>query len=390
MKENVVRPDYNNCILNLTSSIMKHFGACSGYQSIGDIDTILSKGYKNVVLMVFDGMGIDMLEHNLSENSFLRGNMYRQATSVYPCTTTAAMTAYYSGLSPNEHGWLGWSLYFREYDGCIDTFTNQYSFTKTSAGEKHAAFTLMPYNTVFEAIDKATNSNISSCAIVPPGIMISAGPNLNIEANDVDHICRNIEFLCSNEGRKFIMSYWPDPDRTMHWEGCYVDEVISFMEYTDERINEMCGKIDDTVVIITADHGLIDISEEVFLNEIPEIDECLIMPPSIESRAASLFVRPEKLRIFEQRFNDYFGDDFILIPKEQVLKSGILGSGITHRKVPDFLGDFLACSIGNKMIRYATNNYQPRRVYRAQHAGLTRQEMLVPVIVVERHSVCCC
>jgi len=65
-----------------------------------------------VVLMAFDGMGVDILEKHLPRESFLRENMIRYVTSVFPSTTTAAMTAYYSGLSPNEHGWLGWSLYF--------------------------------------------------------------------------------------------------------------------------------------------------------------------------------------------------------------------------------------------------------------------------------------
>jgi arylsulfatase A-like enzyme len=167
-------------------------------------------------------------------------------------------------------------------------------------------------------------------------------------------------------------------------EGCYAGAVRSQMELINNRAERLRDDLKDTIIVISADHGLINISEEIFLNEIPEIDECLIMPPSIESRAVSLFVKPEMLDIFEQRFNKYFKGEFILIPKEKVMESGILGSGKTHKKVSDFLGDYLACATGNKMIRYATYNMGERHSYKGQHAGLTEEEMLVPLIVIEK------
>ena len=46
--------------------------------------------------------------------------MKKELTSVYPCTTVAAMTSYRSGISPNEHGWLGWTLYFKETNRIVD------------------------------------------------------------------------------------------------------------------------------------------------------------------------------------------------------------------------------------------------------------------------------
>ena len=94
----IVLPDYKNSILNITSSILKSYGINSRYSTLGLLDSALEKRYKNVVLMIFDGMGIDILENNLPDDSFLRRNNRQHITSVFPCTTTAAMTAYYSGV----------------------------------------------------------------------------------------------------------------------------------------------------------------------------------------------------------------------------------------------------------------------------------------------------
>jgi len=377
----IVKPDYDNCILNIISSILGHFGVKTGYSTIKLIDRALLKGYKNVVLMVFDGMGVDILEKHLPPASFLRSNMKRQVTSVYPCTTTAAMTAYYSGLSPNEHGWLGWSLYFKEYSAIIDTFTNQESFTKNSFG-RHAAFTLMPYKTVYQLIDEA-DSPVKSYTIMPESINFTNRPNIHTGAKSVQHIFDSIKAISKEPGSKFIFSYWYDPDSTMHDKGCCIDDVKSFMLELDELVLNLHRELNDTLVIISADHGHLDITGEIYLNDIPGIDECLVMPPSIEPRAASLFIKPGMEKVFEERFHEYFKDDFMLIPKETVLDSGLLGKGRPHRKVTDFLGNYLACGISSKLLRYRTLTSGEHHSYKGHHAGLTKEEMMVPLIVLE-------
>jgi hypothetical protein len=378
----IIRPDYDNCILNIVSSILKHYGIDTGYSTIDLLDNILLKNYKNIVLMIFDGMGADVLEKNLRPESFLRSNIKRRVTSVFPSTTTAAMTAYYSGLSPNEHGWLGWSLYFKEFNGCIDTFTNQDSFSKTNNYSLHAAYTLMPYKSIFQLIDEA-NGYVKSYTVIPEKITMADGPNIEVRISSEESLFDSILELCNKEGRKFIMSYWLEPDSTMHEKGCYTDDVKLYMQKLDELVLKMHKELNDTVVIISADHGQIDISGEIYLNEIPEIDECLVMPPSIEPRAASLFVKPGMEEVFEERFKKYFSDDFILIPREVVLSSGLLGKGKPHRKVDDFIGNYLACAVTGKLLRYRTLTYREPYVFKGHHAGLTEKEMLVPLIVLE-------
>ena len=47
--------------------------------------------------------------------------------AVFPATTTASTTSVLSGKNPNEHGWLGWDLYFKEFDKTISIFPNMVS-----------------------------------------------------------------------------------------------------------------------------------------------------------------------------------------------------------------------------------------------------------------------
>ena len=177
------------------------------------------------------------------------------------------------------------------------------------------------------------------------------------------------------------MSYWHEPDATMHEKGCNIDDIRIIMRKIDDMACKMHREVDDTLVIISADHGHIDITEEIYLNEIPEIDECLIMPISMEARAVSLFIKPGMEKVFEERFNQYFNDDFILIPKDKVLSSEF-SKGKQHRKVMDFI-ELHCVRKTPKMLRYRTLVSPKRHIYKGHHAGLTEMEMMVPLIILE-------
>ena len=100
-------PDYNHSILNLITSILKHYKVETNHKSLEILDKKLTKNYKNVVFIVLDGMGESILE-KCSPNGYFKSKQIDCITSVYPSTTTAALTTYYSGKPPYETGWIAW------------------------------------------------------------------------------------------------------------------------------------------------------------------------------------------------------------------------------------------------------------------------------------------
>ncbi len=100
-KNKIVLPDYENSILNLINSILKYYHVNTKYKGLDTLDETLQKKYQNIVLIVLDGMGEHIINH-ISPNGFFKNHQIRKITSVYPSTTTAAMTTYYSGKPPIE------------------------------------------------------------------------------------------------------------------------------------------------------------------------------------------------------------------------------------------------------------------------------------------------
>lgn len=83
-------------------------------------------------------------------------------SSVFPATTTAATVTMETGMSPIEHGWLGWSLYFDEIGANVNIFSNTLFGTDGEpAAEYHVARRYLPYKSVQK------NSRDGACGGTP-------------------------------------------------------------------------------------------------------------------------------------------------------------------------------------------------------------------------------
>ena len=87
---------------------------------------------------------------------------------------------------------------------------------------------------------------------------------------------------------------------------------------------------------------------------------------------------------FERRFNEKFEKEFLLMTKAEFLNKNFLGFGNKHRKVDEFLGDYIAISIGDSMINLETYLAPGKPLKKSTHCGLTKEEMEVPVIVAKK------
>lgn len=381
----LVQPDYSNSILNIISSFMKHYDLETNYNSLESLKSALESEPKNIVLIVMDGMGDDALNYHLDDDAFLIKNKVQTLTSVYPCTTTAAMNAYYSGLSPLEHGWVGWSLYFKEYNRTVDAFLNRDSYSKDIVGEQNAARTILEFETIYDKINSKKGLDVQTYTVNPEGIVVAKSPNINYPCENLKDFSNSIITAMYEKGNKYIHAYWYEPDLVMHKTGCYSQNTAETLRGINRRLAHVADQApEDTLIVICADHGLTDIKETLYLNNYPQIMDCLIMPPFIEPRCLSFYVKDNCHKQFESLFNDAFGDDFRLMTGTEFIEAGWLGNGTPHKKIDDFIGNYMAVGTGQKLLKYRTVNITGEHDFAAHHAGLRPEEMLVPLIVYSK------
>lgn len=383
MEKSIILPNYEHCILNLITSILKNYNVETKHKSLESMDNILNNKYKNVVFIILDGMGEHILE-KVSPTGYFRKKEIDCITSVYPSTTTAALTTYYSGKPPYETGWIAWSQYFKEYGRDIDMLSHRESYT--SRDLKNARInvfdTIVKYKSVFEQIEEAL-PNIKAYEITPS--YSDKRAKRSIRADSIDEIIMNIETLCKNPDEKFILAYCDNPDGLLHKFGTDSEEVKEFIENIERKIEDMCKNLtEDTVVIISADHGHKDINKAYSILDYPEIQKCLISLPSLESRVVTFWVKEDMKEEFVKNFNKNFENDFWLMTKEEFLEKNMLGFGKKHPKIDDFIGNYIALSISDSIIKLENYLTEGKKLKKSTHCGLTKEEMEVPVIIIKK------
>ena len=362
----VMNPNYERCLTNLSNSLLKYYGLKTSHNTLPLLDEWLEKKeYKNVVLMVYDGMGSKILEKNLKEDSFLRKNKKDDILAVFPPTTTASTTSLLSGLNPNEHGWLGWDLYFKKVDEVVTMFTNNIKDTNMSIQVDSIAEETYPYESIIDKISTKVNA-------------VGLFPFKEIYYDELEEMHEKIIEICNNEKRNFIYAYYDDPDQVEHFTGTNSKDTINEYNRIEKETKKLSKKLKDTLLIIVADHGHLN-SECITLREYPDIYNALERDVSIEPRACSFKIKDGLKNKFKQEFEKRFKDDFILYSKEEIIKEKLFGTGKNNPHFEESIGDFIAIAKSNKYFRLNENG----KIFKSTHAGLTEDEMLVPCIIVE-------
>lgn len=357
-------PDYDNCLTNLTNSLLNYYGLETYHNTLKELDIALKeKDYKNVVVILYDGMGANLLKRNLNENDFFNMHKEKDLHAVFPPTTTASTTTVLSGKNPNEHGWLGWDLYFNKLDKVVTMFTNNYKDTNIPASEEEISEKTYPFKNIIELIGTKVNA-------------VGLFPFKETFYHELPEMHEKIKEICSNKEKNFIYAYYEDPDHSMHITGTDSEETKKVFRELNDATEELCKSLKDTFVIVIADHGHIN-SEVITLKEYPDVFNCLERDISIEPRACSFKIKKGKEEEFEVLFEKYFRDYFTLLTKEEVIEKQIFGIGNNNKHFEESIGDYIAVATSNKFFRYDENG----KIFTSMHAGITEDEIVVPLIL---------
>ena len=392
IKKLPVFPDYRNCLVNLSNSILKAFGADPSEDTLPLADRFLEGEHRNVVVLLLDALGTSILEKHLEPDGFFRSHVAGSFDSVYPPTTVAATTSMLSGLYPNEHGWLGWDVYYPHIDKNVTVFRNTEQMREKEgavptavfpdgkagwaadsleeslpAAEYHVGFRYTPYRNIIDRIRDSGGEAYTSMPFMPP------------YPQSLEAILKRVEDFCALPGKKFIYAYWNEPDSTMHRTGTLSRETHTMVTELEKTVEKTVSGLSDTLFMIIADHGHMD-SKNCCLLDYPEVMNCLVRLPSIEPRTLNLFVREEYREAFPEIFSRYFGDSFLLLTREEAISGRLFGTGNDHEDLDRMIGDYVALAVSDRSI---FNTHLEAQEMPGGHAGLTEEEISIPLIVID-------
>lgn len=368
----IMLPIKGKSLVNLSNSILKAMNVKTTNSTLKELDSQLyQKEYKNIILLLYDGMGSSILDKYLSKESFLQKNKICNISSIFPATTVAATTSVLTGLEPSEHGWLGWDMFFKDDNETVSVYMNVIKDTNISAKHNVKERPEMKYKTI---IDRINEESSNDAYIVWPF-------DEKLPCNTLEEISERIYELCTRANKKFIYAYYNNPDKLLHQEGFDSINVKNEMMKINSMTEKLYNKLPlETLIIVIADHGHVECKYKT-LSENKELFNMLARTTSLEPRACAMKLREEiDKKYFEELFLQVYGSDFKLYSKEEVIKNHLFGKELKHSIVNDNIGDYIAIAIKDSCLRYDENG----KVFKTYHAGITKDEMEIPLIVLKK------
>ena len=364
-----IYPDYNgNNVLNVAASLAAFLGNPTGNPTVPELDAELKKGYKRVAFLVFDALGIHPLTLNTPKDGFFNKHTVKKLTTVFPSTTACASATMISGLYPSQHGRFGWCMYLPEMGGRVDILVGSRSEDRHKKVDEKALKKMFPLRGFY--LDNKTDYTVHS---ILSAIIDDGNPDRIVEET-VGGVFDRLYDIFGREGKQFVYVHCPQPDSIFHHRGVSSEEAKKMVEDIQARTKKLSEDFEDTLIIVTADHGQVDIDGYVPLYEDKRLEEMFSAPPDIEVRAVNLHVREEKEEEFKNYFIEKYGNNFRLLKTSELIERGVFGPA-TERTAA--LGNYFAVVYTNVLALL----HPLSAPFLGQHTSLTA-EMEVPLILL--------
>ncbi|MCP8314622.1 MAG: alkaline phosphatase family protein [archaeon] len=396
-----VTPFYEKySIYNIPTTILSIFQASiSGHKTIPkEIIEDHLDGVNKIVLLVVDSMGYKNFLNPPIKDSTLKilsdNSKIIPITSTFPSTTTTALTTINTGVMPQEHGMIGYTMYLKEYGliaNMVD-FTPAYDYKwgiLLEMGLDPKEF--LGVETIYEILNKKGIKPYAITRHKESGLsrMHHTGAKVfnYINSSDLFVILRKLLESEINE-EIYTYAYWDLLDAISHIYGPSSEEALAELKsflysYKNEFIDKLKPEVaKETLLMITADHGQSEVLEEntIFASDHPELMNKLWIPPTGDSRAAFLYVKQGEMDGVKDYIHRNIKDKLLVLDSNEAIRDGLFGFGPYNKKIIDRVGDLIMLPYSNYSFAYRHRGAEREFIMRGSHGGLSEDEMFVPFI----------
>ncbi|MBN9611197.1 MAG: alkaline phosphatase family protein [Actinobacteria bacterium] len=347
---------------------------------------------RSVCVVIVDGLGADLLDAagpggpdsaDRCEAPFLTGltSVPRPAGCPdtlrvgCPTTTATSMGSFGTGQPPGRHGMVGYQI----RDPIRGVLLNQLRWDPYTD-----PVDWQPLPTIFGLCVAA---GIDVCRI---GAEEFAGSGLTVAAHrggtfvGAKELSARVDAAIAaahRQTRSLIYLYWGGVDSAGHEHGCRSAEWRTEVRGTDAQLARLAaGLPPDTLLVITADHGMVDVPHAGRLDMAsrPELRRDIAVFGG-EPRMVQLYCRYGQVDEVATRMRDAVGDSAWVRTRAEAIDEGWFGP--TEPRVADRIGDVLIAARGSFAIVDSGLQHKKSLALIGHHGSLTEAEQLVPLLV---------
>lgn len=326
-----------------------------------------------LVLLLVDGLGERQLLRHAADAPYLSSLARRTLTSGVPSTTATSLTSLGVGVPPGTHGVVGYTsripgtnklLNALRWDGAVDAAQWQPHPTALSLAARAGIATTVVNRKSFEGTGLTVASQ-RGAEFVPAD---SAGERLAEAAR------------AAQAAPSLVYVYDSDLDATGHRDGCESEawrHQLATVDAFAHRLREAIPA--DAVLVVTADHGMVDVAAEdrLDVDAEPELQEGLALFGG-EARFRHLYCTSGAVGEVAARWRARLGESALVLTREEAVGAGWFGA--VRRDVEPRIGDVVVACTGPLAV-VSSERFPREASLVGLHGSLTAEEMLVPMLI---------
>lgn len=398
--DEILYPYYQGLsIVNLAQSIPAFFDAPTTHPLDASVwGGQYPENIKRVVVFLSDGLGYELLQELVAEDTALRQDIARftdgrgfvPLTSVVPSTTVVALTSYWTGLPPIQHGSLGTQIYLPEDDVILNVLFASEKVSRKPI-KQFSDISPQDFVKVPALATRLKDAGIATHLVLDKDYYSSflsqflyrdvAHFHLYTQTSPFWRKVRST--LRKTRGqRTYVNIYNPLVDGLSHAHGTRSKEVIAEIKkqflYLNQIMQDDSIRDGQTLLIFCADHGQVDVPRtinfhtEPYLSQIAAASEWVSITG--EPRFAYLKLRPHTRSAVIDVLENHLSDLMAWVDVDAALSAELFGYGDITPEIRARLGDLILVLRDGLIFE---DKYTTIPV-KSMHCGMTSDEMLVP------------
>lgn len=344
--------------------------------ALGSENPMNLKARKSVCVLLIDGLGISNLKSAGGHASFLNSRMSQSISCYFPATTSTSLTGLATALQPSETGFIGYQIYHKE---------NRQSMNLLSGWIDYAAgATFQKQLTVSElAIQKDMEFHVVSHPAYEESGLTGATMRGAVfhGRSDIKARFEHALELLSQPQSKVIFLYVPELDQVAHQFGSESSKWLEGLETVDSLVRNLSENIPrNTGLIITADHGVIDIPESnhLYLDEVLPKEKLNFVGG--DTRGLFLYlVDPAETAAVQQLLMATYSESCWVLKPDDLINAGYWKQSQSSAATePDLV------LLARKKVALYHRGFAKKKslLMKGHHGSITAEELTVPLIKV--------
>ncbi len=342
----------------------------------------------SAVVVLVDGLGERLLERRGGHAPFLR-HLRTDAAAVsaelecgFPSTTATSMGMFGTGELPGTHGLVGLDV----LDPARDVLFSELAWDP--AVDPHR---WQPVPTVFEQAARAgvevvrigpayfDGSGLTEAAL--RGGRFVAADTLQARVDATVEAVHGRRRLAGKDASCLVYLYWGEVDKSGHVYGCDSWEWGEELAQVDAAVRQLVARLGpQTLVTVTADHGMVDVPHSSRLDVAHEPDLAAgVRHVGGEPRALHLYCEPGAAGDVRAAWRERLGTRMTVVERDEAVRAGWFGP-VGPRVLPR-IGDVIATAVDTfAVVDSRTARPELLRLI-GMHGARTADEQRIPLLV---------